>query len=380
MIRKDALLAIAGAAAWPAFATAGNAPPTRATALRSAEKRPDSLAAAAARLGILFGSAANPAVLKGDPAYAAAVAAECSLLVPEGVLKPAYTRADPNGFDFTDADRLAVFAAAHAMSLRGHTLVWYQSIPAWVPSALIAPADVRAEFLREVTEPVRHFRGRMDSWDVVNEVINVPDAQPGGLRKSFWLEKLGPDYIAEAFVAARAADPGALLVINEYGIEADLPAHQAKRDALLGLLRALRRDNVPVGAVGIQAHLVAGAPFDPAVFDRFLAAIHDLGLQVLVTELDVTDRTVVARNATRDSIVADTIAAFLAVALRYPVTTVAAWGLSDRHSWLGGAGWGRRPDGLQPRGTLLDADLKRKAAYRAVRAAFEQARGTARDS
>jgi endo-1,4-beta-xylanase len=378
LTRLELLFGIAAAAAaWPATAAAQNATPSRAAALHAAIGRPDTLSAAAARLGILFGTSANPSMLSGDPAYAKAVAAECSLLVPESVLKPAHTRADPGGFDFADAERLAAFAAGNAMAFRGHALVWYQSIPAWVPAAMHSPADVRTEFAREVSEPCRHFRGRIDSWDVVNEVINVPDGQPGGLRKSYWLEQLGPEYIAQAFRVAREADPNVLLVLNEYGVEADSPAHEAKRNALLALLRSLRRDSVPVGAVGIQSHLIAGAPFDAGVFDRFLSQIQDLGLKILITEFDVADRNLPAADDTRDSIVANTISEFFTVVLRHPgVSTIAVWGLSDRHSWLGGFGWGKRADGLLPRGALLDRDLERKPAYQALRAALEEARRT----
>src|SRR3954447_4040632 len=51
-----------------------------------------------------------------------------------------------------------------------------------------------------------HYRGRIHSWDVVNEAINVDDGHPDGLRKSQWLNLLGPQYLDIAFTAAAKAD------------------------------------------------------------------------------------------------------------------------------------------------------------------------------
>ena len=58
---------------------------------------------------------------------------------------------------------------------------------------------------------VGRYRGRVASWDVVNEVLD--DGEPY-LRPSKWLEIAGPDFIAEAFRVAREADPEAVLALQ----------------------------------------------------------------------------------------------------------------------------------------------------------------------
>jgi endo-1,4-beta-xylanase len=359
-----------------ALPRAATPPVNRRAALAAALQRGDSLAAHAARLGILFGTSVTMLALDRDLPYAQAVANECSILVPEYVLKPDFTRAKPEGFTFVAADRVAEFAAAHGMAFRGHTLVWGETIPAWLPSTITDTGAIRDEMLLEVTEPCRHFRGRVDSWDVVNEVINVPDGQPGGLRKTFWQQKLGPDYIPLALTAARQTDPDAVLVLNEFGIEADGPDYDAKRKALLDLLRSLRRNNVPIDALGLQAHLSdpGKAPINPAVLDRFLGNVSELGLKILVTELDVNDKRMPTDINARDGTVAQVASDFLTTVLRHPgVTSVIAWGLSDKYSWIGHSRWFRRDDGMSARATLLDQDFARKPSYGAVRAAFDGA-------
>lgn len=374
LTRAQALMALAGVVASTARSPVSAAVPvSRRAALAAAARRTGTLAASAARLGILFGTAADAAALDRDPSYAKAVARECSMVVPENALKAYATRATPNGFDFSRAERLITFAAQNGLAARGHALLWYYSVPSWVQTALVTRSQATAELLLEVTEPCKHFRGRLDSWDVVNEAVD-PNA-PDGLRECFWLNMIGPDYIPLAFLAARQADPHALLVLNEQGIEYDEPQQDRKRRSLLELLRRLRRQHIPIDALGIEAHL-QGAParsFSQPVYDRFLAEVEDLGLAIMITELDVNDATLAADVARRDSAVAAAITAFLQTTLQHgALVTMNVWGLSDRHTWLSGL---CTVDGCLPlRPTLLDANLAKKPAYYAVRVAFDEAK------
>src|SRR5271165_4229243 len=100
---------------------------------------------------------------------------------------------------------------------------------------------------KHIAAVVGHYKGRVKQWDVVNEAISdTPDEL---LRQSPWLKAIGEDYIAEAFRAAHDADPDAILVYNDYGIE-----RKGKREKALKLLKSLIEKKVPVQAVGIQGH------------------------------------------------------------------------------------------------------------------------------
>ena len=70
---------------------------------------------------------------------------------------------------------------------------------------------------KHISTVVGHFKGHVNQWDVVNETIS--DSPQEVLRQSPWLKAIGEDYIAEAFRAAHAADPKAILVFNDYNIE-----------------------------------------------------------------------------------------------------------------------------------------------------------------
>ena len=278
----------------------------------------------------MFGAANNNYWLK-SPDFAAAFARDCAILVPEYELKRDLTEPSPGAYDFSASDALLDFAKAHGMAFRGHPLVWYASNPPWLEAAVAAARD-ETVFTDYIAAAAGRYRGRMHSWDVVNEAIEPKDGRADGLRDSFWLRKFGPGYIEAAFSAARAADPRALLVYNEYGIETDSPDHDLRRRATLNLLERLIARGAPVGALGLQGHISAfGPPVNQPKFAAFLDAVRAMGLKLLVTEHDVDDGDGPTDFAGRDSAVADASRRYLDVALDNRATLgLLTWGLSDR--------------------------------------------------
>lgn len=166
---------------------------------------------------------------------------------------------------------------------------------------MAGPGNASSLLAAHIETVCGHYAGRLQAWDVVNEVVDPP--APGGLRDTPWLRFLGPGYIAAAFHAARAADPAAVLFLNDYGLEPDSPSTDAKRLAMLALLRRLLDADAPVQGLGLQAHLVAGNRFDSLA--GFLGQVGALGLRVAVSELDVSDERLPAnpcRGAMRRSL------------------------------------------------------------------------------
>ncbi|MEJ1968161.1 MAG: endo-1,4-beta-xylanase [Rhizomicrobium sp.] len=305
--------------------------PATAQWLRGAvDDETPTLRALAASRGLLFGAANNNYWLR-DADFAAAVGRDCGILVPEYELKREVTEPSPGQYDFSAPDQLLAFAQKHAMLFRGHPLVWYAANPPWLESAVGAVAD-EAIFIDYIRRVASHYRGRMHSWDVVNEAIEPKDGRADGLRDCFWLQRFGPSYIDHAFQAARAADPGALLVYNDYGLEQDGPVNDARRAATLKLLEGLLARGVPVGALGLQAHINAfGRTIGARSLGAFLDTIKAMGLRILVTEHDVDDTGGPADIASRDRAVADATRRLLDIVLANSATiAVLTWGYSDR--------------------------------------------------
>jgi endo-1,4-beta-xylanase len=280
-------------------------------------------------------------------------------------------------YNFADAYSLVAFAEAHKMKMRGHNFVWHEALPSWF-AGTVNKGNAQKFLVDHIRAIGGRYKGKMHSWDVVNEAIWIPDGRPDGLRSSStWFQMLGPEYIDLAFRTARETDPTALLTYNDYGIEYDNEDGR-KREAVLALLRRMKADNVPIDALGIQSHIhaVSSGSFNKGVRELIDGA-KALGLQVFLTELDVNDDAVATSDmAERDKIVADVYDNYLTASLDGPeVKAVLTWGTSDKNAWLNHGTKFRKqhPERLQ-RPLPFDPDLEPTPAFFAMREAFDKAK------
>ncbi|SRR5579883_55025 len=332
-----------------------------------------SLKQRAAAKGLMYGAAVRQHTLSSDTKFAVNFVKECGILVPEWELEWNILRPTPDSFDFRKADWLAQFAQQHRMFFRGHTLVWHDALPGWF-GELVDSRNAEQILRKHITTVVKHYAGKVHSWDVVNEVIEPADGRSDGLRKWPWLQFLGPDYIEIAFRTAAEADPQALLAYNEYGVDYHSSNDEAKRVAVLKLLERLKSTGTPIHALGIQAHLHASKTrFNPTRLKAFVRDVADLGLKVLITEIDVRDTKLPEEPALRARSVAGVYEDYLSAVLEEPaVIAVLTWGLSDHYTWLA-EGIPEPNDKGRVRPLPLDAQMKRKLAWNAIARAFDKA-------
>ena len=318
----------------------------------------------AARQGLAYGVCAATQHFS-DTSFVQALSRETGILVPEWEGKRGRIERLHGQYDFSAADRLVGFAQNHGMESRGHALVWHISNPAWLGEALDSPHPPETLLTDYITATARHYRGKVQSWDVVNEAINTEDDRPDGLRANQWLKAFGPGYMDTAYHAAHAADSQALLVYNDYGLETAGAWQDKRRRTALALLDGMRNRGVPCGALGIQAHLKAYSQnFDERIFSDFLSQVAAMGYKILITELDISDEGGPSAPTQRDQKAAQLTKQFLDVALdQHATTTIITWGLSDRYTWLSG---NQRP-------LPLDQNLHRKPMWHAIAAALDAA-------
>ncbi|HTT81955.1 MAG TPA: endo-1,4-beta-xylanase [Rhizomicrobium sp.] len=325
------------------------------------------LRAAASAQGILYGSAVSSPELR-DEDFRAVLAREAAILVPEYEMKRAIVEPTRDAYDLSGCDRLLAFGRGYGMQFRGHPLVWHKRNPDWLEEAVLSTHD-ETLITTYIEKVAGHFRGQMHSWDVVNEAIAPEDGRPDDLRKSFWLEAFGPHYIDIAYHAARATDPGAVLVYNDWGCELGAPANDRFRAATLAFLEQVLARGVPIDALGLQGHMRAfGTPVDQQKLRIFLDRVKALGLQILVTEHDVDDSGGPSDIAERDRAVADASRRFLDVMVAAGAIAILTWGLTDR--FLASPGWRARLDGYEPRMLPLDSDLRPTPMRQAMLSAF----------
>jgi endo-1,4-beta-xylanase len=299
-----------------------------------------------------------------------------STVTPENCMKPEPIHPEEGRYDFTAGDALVKMAKSKGLTVNGHTLVWHYQCPDWffVDNGKPAGRELVLKRMREhIAAVAGHYSGKLASWDVVNEAI---DDGKGYLRNTKWTQCIGDDFIAEAFMAARKADPKAELYYNDYSIEGG-----GKREKTLRLIRELKQRNVPISGVGIQGHWQVGrVPLKD--IEAAIVAFHAEGMKVAITELDID---VVSRSASGANVnarekgaddpfvdgltpemqkkLADDYTRLFELFLKHrdKISRVTFWGLHDGRSWLNS--WPRKRTN---HALLFDRALKPKPAAESV--------------
>jgi len=298
-----------------------------------------------------------------DPAWVDLATRHFNQITPEWEMKMEAILGEDRSYDFTRPDRIASFAAQRGMRLHGHALVWY-SLGAEAFAGLDR-ARFAAEYDRYISTVAGRYRGKVVSWDVVNEAV----AEDGnGLRVCHWSRALGQDgYIIRAFEQARAADPDAVLFLHDYNPE----NHPAKGPTFLRLVERLLKAGVPVGGIGTQSHLDIEIP--PGQITTFMREAAQFGLPIHVSELDASQRregdfdprSARQKQDQQTARVAELAEAFMALPERQRFAFT-VWGLRDSDSWLtrdARAGSGDSP-------LLFDAAGRPTAMAQALASAF----------
>ena len=339
----------------------GAASPLGTMLLSSAEAQPRPLSADWA---VPFGAAVRDDPLANEPDYRAALARHCRQIVGEGGLKWFDIRPTREQFVFDGPDRQIDFATRNGMELRGHTLVWYGAMPDWTKT-IGSAAEAERELTGHIERVMTRYKGRIRSWDIVNEPIPDDPASRSDIRPSIWQQRLGEAHIAMALRTAARVDPGAQLVMNEYDIEFVGPRFRRKREAFLRLIRDLKLRNVPLHAIGLQGHLRGDLAIDKEGVSAFVTECRAMGLDVLVTELDVIDDKLPGPPEVRDILVASRAYDFLdAIASVKRPTAILTWGITDRHTWV--PIYFKRTDGFRNRPLPLDENYRPKPLMQVI--------------
>ncbi|SFQ42097.1 endo-1,4-beta-xylanase [Parafilimonas terrae] len=311
-----------------------------------------------------------------DAAADALIKQQFNAVTPENIMKAEIIQPGWNKYDFDLADKLVAYAQKNNIKVNAHTLIWHSQLPAFMHH-IQSVDSVKKYFEDHITKVAGRYDGKVYSWDVVNEALN----EDGSLRKSIFLEKLGDNYIVEAFRLAQKAAPHTKLYYNDYNIE-----QPQKRAGAIAIIKKIQAAGVRIDGVGIQGHWKAGSvPLND--IEESIKAFSALGVEVMFTELDLTvlpnpwDNATAEVSATaKGSKEMNPYAAGLPDAAQQTLTKsyadlfrlfvkykndisrITFWGVNDGQSWLNG--WpipGRTNYPL-----LFDRDFKPKPAFFSV--------------
>jgi GH35 family endo-1,4-beta-xylanase len=242
------------------------------------------------------------------------------------------------------------FAQAHGMQIHGHNLVWHSQLPGWLTGTTFTAAQLTAIMDNHIDNVVGRYKGKIAIWDVVNEALN----DDGTLRTSLWETTIGSQYIAMAFQRARADDPNAILVYNDFNIE----TVNAKSNALFTLVSGFKQQGIPIDAIGLQMHLTSGG-IDISSLTANMQRFAQLGLQIYITEMDVRYPTPISTaNLQAQATIYSNV---LNACLQQPACKgLQTWGFTDKYSWI--------PSTFSGLGDALefDANYAAKLAYFAL--------------
>ncbi|TKC06810.1 endo-1,4-beta-xylanase [Pedobacter polaris] len=309
------------------------------------------------KLPFPVGAALNVGSLKNNTNYRNLVIKEFNSVTAENAMKMNALHPSIDTYNWTDADYLVDFAKTNGKRVHGHTLNWYKSLPTWVNNFNGTTAQWEDLLKTHIETVVGHFKGKVASWDVVNEALE----DDGTYRNSIWVQKLGVGYIARAFQYARNADPDALLFYNDYGHEYSA----TKRAAIIKLVTDLKASGVPIDGIGLQMHTRYNQT--DANLTAAITTAAATGLKVHISELDIALNPDNSPTLTYTTELADLQAAkykfivktynSIPKSQQYGLTT---WNVTDADSWIPPTY--NRPDWPLP----FDHLYQRKAAYQGI--------------
>ena len=316
-----------------------------------------------------------------QPEDAALIRQHFQIITPENCMKPQSIHPAENEWNFADTDRFVEFARANQLEVVGHCLVWAKDdrTDQWMMQengAAVSRETLLRRIETHVNTVVDRYADAVTMWDVVNEALADGDA--GLLRDSVYSRTTGIDFLVAAFKAARAKDPDALLIYNDYNEH--MPT---KRKKILELLRQLKQEGAPVDAYGMQGHVELGDDSVAQLRETF-DELRKLNLKVVVSELDIDVvtrgrwwadggkyREELARyDPYKDGLPKDIeqkqIEQYVALFKLFDengdiIERVSFWNLHDGQSWLNYFPWRRVNHPL-----LFDRDRKPKPAFDAV--------------
>lgn len=299
----------------------------------------------------LIGAALNMEQVEGKDMKAVALLDEhFNSIVAENCMKGESIHPEENRYDFKQADEFVRFGEQHHMAITGHCLIWHSQPPKWFftdkEGKLVSAKVMKKRMKEHIYTVVKRYKGKIKGWDVVNEAIE----DNGSWRQSPFYKILGKEYIPLAFQYAHEADPNLELYYNDYNM-----ANEKKRNAVIAMIKDLRKRGLRIDAVGMQGHMGMDYP-DINEFEKSIIAYAGAGVKVMITEWDMSALPTVNKSANiSDKVAYDKqknpypdglpqavsnewnrrMNAFFNLFMKHAdvITRVTAWGVTDKDSW-----------------------------------------------
>ena len=339
----------------------------------------------------MMGNIFNPGDVSGSSVTNTKLTHHYNVLTAENHMKPIYIAPTQGSYNFTTADNMVAAARASGFQVVGHTLLWHSQNAGWMTSIGSNKNTALTAMKKYITDVVTHFKGKIYSWDVLNEAFpdgvianadwkNVIRKAGDSQGPNPWYVAIGSDFVYEGFLAARQADPDAILYYNDYNLDQVGKATMVRnmvRDVNQQYAAAYPSETrLLIEGIGMQSH--HNTNVQASSIRSTLNLFKPLGVKISISELDVlgqgySDFAKVGSGTNKQGSTTVTTAGlqaqanlygeYMALFIEYAdiIERVSLWGVTDNQSW--------RSAGLP---LLFDANGKAKPAYYAFVAALEE--------
>ena len=259
------------------------------------------------------------------------------------------------------AQAIADWCAGRGIRTKGHPLCWHQVPPGWLADR--PPEEILDRQLERIRREVKTFAGRVDTWDVVNEAVIMPDFTRTPSPVADLCRKIGRlELIRQTFAAAQSVNPAATFILNDF----------ATGEKCEALLTECLGAGVRIDALGIQSHQHQTLWTDSATRD-VCDRLSRFGKPLHFTENTLISGEIKAKpkwdgrygdwitTPEGEELQARQVEQFYSLLFSHPaVEAVTWWDLSDHGAWMGA------PAGL------LRKDMTPKPAYEVLKRLVKQ--------
>lgn len=298
----------------------------------------------------LMGTSVNMSQVEGkEPKAVEILDKHFNAIVAENCMKSEEIHPEENRYFFDSADKFVRFGEQHGMTITGHCLIWHSQLPKWFfidKGKQVSAQELKKRMKEHIYTVVKRYKGKLKGWDVVNEAIE----DDGSWRQSLFYKILGTEYIPLAFQYAHEADPNAELYYNDFNM-----SQKGKREAVVKLVKDLKKRGLRIDAVGMQGHMGMDHP-NINDFEESMTAFAAAGVKVMITEWDMSALPTVNRTANiSDKVAYDKnknpypnglpanvsaewnkrMKTYFNLFLKHAdiITRVTVWGITDKESW-----------------------------------------------
>jgi endo-1,4-beta-xylanase len=236
------------------------------------------------RNAFLIGVAVTPSITSGqDKVSQEIVIKHFNSTTPENVMKAALINPQPGVYNWGPADDYVAFGIKNKMFIIGHTLVWHNQVPAWFFTNSEGKPNTKEEQIERLRSHIQavagRYAGRVNAWDVVNEVIG----EDGNYRPTLWVNGVGngDTLVKYAFKFAAQYAPNTELYYNDFNAW-----RPSKKDGIVRMIKMLQKEGIRIDGVGMQGHWGLNYPKTKYIEDA-IDAYAACGVRVMITELDV---------------------------------------------------------------------------------------------